>query len=209
MGDISSTNPKWNSPGNKFSPNPTTTPLMRTPSLSFLYRLECDIAKEELNVGAAHSTGVIRSIANILEGEVNGPNIKGKVLPLGGADWATVIEGTHSMTLDARYTVKTDDGHYVFIQAHGLYRPGPDTEYAKEVERNPITPPKEIVTQDDVEFFSHLRLEAGGDGPYNWLNGLVCTGVMCCTKTRIVIDVYYLTNFPDRRPESVLAKRIR
>ena len=121
MGDSELSQAKWNSPGNQFSPNPESTPLMRTPHLSFLYRLECDIAKEELLVGAAHGTGVIRSIANILEGEVNGPDIKGKVLPLGGADWATVIEGTHSMTLDARYTVKTDDGHYILTDGKHLY----------------------------------------------------------------------------------------
>lgn len=68
---------------------------MKLPNLSFLYRLECNIAREEINVGAPHSAGIIRSIANIVDGEVNGPRVKGTVLPLGGADWATVVEGTH------------------------------------------------------------------------------------------------------------------
>lgn len=68
---------------------------MKLPNLSFLYRLECEIASEEINVGAPHGGGIIRSIANILEGSVSGPRIKGTVLPLGGADWATVVEGTH------------------------------------------------------------------------------------------------------------------
>lgn len=71
---------------------------MKLPNLSFLYRLECDIAREEINVGAPHCAGIIRSIANIVGGEVNGPRIKGTVLPLGGADWATVVEGTHVST---------------------------------------------------------------------------------------------------------------
>lgn len=111
------------------------------------------------------------------------------------------------MTLDARYTVKTDDGHHIFIQAHGLYRPGPGTAYSIAVESNPLLPPQDTVTQDDVEFFSHLRLESG-PGKYNWLNGLVCVGVMCCTGTRIVIDVYYLTNFPTMAPEDVMARKL-
>ncbi len=110
------------------------------------------------------------------------------------------------MTLDARYTVQMDDGAYIYVQAHGLYRPGPGTEYAKAVERDPKMMPKEVVTQDDVEFFSHLKLEAG-PGRYNWVNGLVCVGVMTCVKTRIVIDAYYLTNFEGVRAESVVAKR--
>lgn len=80
------------SPGNKFFPD---GPLMRQPALSFLYRLACDIAEEEINIGAPHDAGIIRSIANIVRGTLKGPGIEGTVLPLGGADWATVIKGTH------------------------------------------------------------------------------------------------------------------
>ncbi|KAL4801649.1 hypothetical protein BDV18DRAFT_148436 [Aspergillus unguis] len=190
------------SPGNVYYPN---SPPMRRPGLTFLYRLECTIASEEINVGAPHGTGVIRSIANITGGTFKGPNLEGTVLPLGGADWATVIEGTHSMTLDARYTIKTVDDHYLFVQAHGLYRPGPGTEYAKQVAENPVMRPPPTVTQGDVEFFSHLRIEA--DGKYNWLNGLVCVGVMSCEDDRIIIDAYYLTNFVGVRPEDVMMRR--
>jgi hypothetical protein len=68
---------------------------MRLPALSFLYRLQCQVAKEEINIGAPHGAGTIRSIANIVEGTLKGPDIEATVLPLGGADWATVIEGTH------------------------------------------------------------------------------------------------------------------
>ena len=83
------------------------------------------------------------------------------------------------MRLDARYTVKTNDGHHIYVRAHGPYRPGPGTDYAKQVEENWEMPPKVTVSQEDVEFFSHIRLEAGL-GPYNWLNGLVCLGVKVC-----------------------------
>ena len=109
------------------------------------------------------------------------------------------------MTLDARYTVRTSDNHHLYIRAHGLYRPGPGTSYAKAVEENPEMIPPPTVTQDDVEFFSHLRIEAG-PGPYNWLNGLVCLGVMCCEGEKIWIDAYHLTNFPGVKPEDVLAR---
>lgn len=110
------------------------------------------------------------------------------------------------MTLDARYTIKTTDGEHLYIRAHGLYRPGPGTEYAKQVEANPSLPPQHTVTQDDVEFFSHLRIEAG-PGKYNWLNGLVCVGVMCCEADIIWIDAYYLTNFEGVKPDSIMAKK--
>lgn len=109
------------------------------------------------------------------------------------------------MTLDARYTVKTDDGSYLYVHAHGLYRPGPGTEYATRVAANPRARPPPTVTQKDVEFFSHLRVEAG-PGRYNWLNGLVCVGVMTCEDDRIIIDAYYLTNFPGMKPDDVMAR---
>lgn len=70
------------------------------------------------------------------------------------------------MKLDARYTVKTTDNHYLYIRANGLYRPGPGTEYAKRVAEDPQYRPPPNVSQDEVEFFSHLRIEAGV-GPYN------------------------------------------
>jgi hypothetical protein len=79
------------------------------------------------------------------------------------------------MTLEAHYTIETDDGFFLYVRAHGLYRPGPGTEYAKQVDQDPMAAPPATATQDDVEFFSHLRIEAG-PGKYNWLNGLVCVG---------------------------------
>jgi hypothetical protein len=80
------------SPGNAYYP---ASPPMRQPGLSFLYRLECTIDKEDLELGPAHGTGVIRSIAQVTGGTFKGPELEGIVLPLGAADWATVIEGTH------------------------------------------------------------------------------------------------------------------
>lgn len=69
------------SPGNGIFPHGSQ---MRQPSLAFLYRLECDIAKEEINVGAPHNSGVIRSIANNLSGTIKGPGMEASILSLGG-----------------------------------------------------------------------------------------------------------------------------
>lgn len=109
------------------------------------------------------------------------------------------------MTLEAYYTIKTDDGSHLYVRAHGLYRPGPGTEYARKVLADPMMQPPKTISQDDVEFFSHLRIEAGV-GKYNWLNGLVCIGVMSCHEDRICIDAYYLTNFEGQKPEDVMAR---
>jgi hypothetical protein len=78
------------SPGNGIFPN---GPTMHQPSISWLYRLEC--CTEDIELGAPHNGDTIRSIANIVRGSVKGPGIEGEILPLGGADWATVVKGTH------------------------------------------------------------------------------------------------------------------
>lgn len=121
------------------------------------------------------------------------------------------------MRLEAKYLLRTTDsdggggGWNILVNSNGLYRPGPETAYARKVEEGgrraeEIKPP-ETVTQDDVEFFTHVSFEADGTGPYNWLNGLVCVGVLTCVEnTRIVLDCYALTNFPGREAESVLVR---
>lgn len=205
------------SPGNALYPH---HPPMRLPSLSFLYRLECLIAKEEFDIGAPHGGGMRRDVVNILGGSLRGPRLEGKVLP-GGADWARTVQGTQvfiyhavkeyintksvqSSTLDARYVVRTNDGHHLYIQAKGLYRPGPGTAYSEKVTSCPQQPPPTTVTQEDVEFFSHVTIEAG-EGKYNWLNQLVVVGVLECVDDKVIYDAYYLTNYPEFRPEDVVA----
>ena len=82
------------SPGNDYIIN-ADTPPMRLPHLQFIYRMECEIDPQEINVGAPHNAGVIRSIAPIIGGAVRGPRIEAEVLKLGGADFAEVWQGTH------------------------------------------------------------------------------------------------------------------
>ena len=102
------------SPGNGVFPN---GPAMRQPSLSWLYRLECDIAEEEINIGAPHNSGTIRSIANIVRGSLKGPGIEGEILPLGGADWATVVKGTHGSTPNSLYSSPSDNENPLTIHS--------------------------------------------------------------------------------------------
>lgn len=91
--------------------------------------------------------------------------------------------------LDARYTLRTDDGFDVLVTAKGVYEEGP---HSKENLAGPVP----TVTQDDVEYFTHLSFEASSDGPYNWMNRVVAIGVMTMFERQPIIDCYRLTNFP-------------
>lgn len=105
------------------------------------------------------------------------------------------------MKLDARYTIRTDDSHYLYIQAKGVFsngpgRPGPLV--------GPAAPPLVNLTQDQVEWFTHINIEAG-PGPYHWLNSILAVGVLAMHEKKIIIDAYLLTNFPGLPPRDVAA----
>jgi hypothetical protein len=63
-----------------------------------------------------------RRIVPITGGEFSGPSIGGQVLP-GGADWQ-VLRGDGVAELEARYTLRTDDGALIYVRNLAL-RHGP------------------------------------------------------------------------------------
>lgn len=84
------------------------------------------------------------------------------------------------------YTLQTDDGIFILVNAQGVFRTGPG-----QAEKPPRS-----VTQEDVEYFTHIRFEAPGGSPYDWMNAVVALGVMTMFEGRPIIDCYRLTNFP-------------
>lgn len=63
-----------------------------------------------------------RRFVPIAGGEVSGPKVRGEVLR-GGGDWQ-VIRDDGVAELEARYTLRTDDGALIFVRNYGL-RHGP------------------------------------------------------------------------------------
>src|SRR5258708_25583086 len=62
-----------------------------------------------------------RRVIDILGGRVEGPRLKGRILP--GADWQLVRPGGIA-DLTARWGLETDYGGRVFVRSHGLrHRP--------------------------------------------------------------------------------------
>lgn len=52
-----------------------------------------------------------------------------------------------------------------------------------------------------------MTFEAAGDGPYNWMNGIVAIGVLQSIDNSAVIDCWRLTNFPAMEVEDVYVGR--
>ena len=81
-------------------------------------------------------------------GTVDGPKMKGKILPV-GADWLTIrTDGVG--VLDVRATVLTDDGALVYIYYKGVMDLGPDG-YKNFLEGAP-PPPEGIVLRTNPWF---------------------------------------------------------
>ena len=66
--------------------------------------------------------GGVRGLAPIISGAVEGPRLRGKVLP-GGADW-TLLRPDGVLELDLRLSLETDDGALIAFRSFGL-RHGP------------------------------------------------------------------------------------
>ena len=107
--------------GERFVMAQTTGSAAAAPQLVFAFELRAQ-------VGAPAEIGAVthgrRRIVPILGGTVQGPMLKGKVVP-GGADWQ-VIQPDGFTELDTRYTLETEQGRLVYVQNAGIRHAAPD-----------------------------------------------------------------------------------
>ncbi|CCF35300.1 hypothetical protein CH063_01279 [Colletotrichum higginsianum] len=182
------------SPGNAFSPCGVNVPPMRRPHLDFVYRIVCDMDPGISEIPNVDNTSVTRVVLPIWGGSVRGPRIQGKIVERSGADWLERIHPDKVFArLNARYTLQTDDGVFILVSAHGIYNIGPGQPQTRS--------PARTVSQNEVEYFTHIRFEAPGGSPYGWMNTIVAVGVMTMFEGKPVIDCYRLTNFPNKPAE--------
>ena len=89
------------------------------PRLEFIFAADVtvDLPLDVGNVGKG-----TRRFVPIAGGEVSGPKLRGEVLR-GGGDWQ-VIRDDGVAELEARYTLRTDNGALIFVRNYGL-RHGP------------------------------------------------------------------------------------
>jgi hypothetical protein len=120
-----------------------------------------------------------RRIIPITGGTFAGASIKGVVLA-GGADWQTVrADGTAD--LEARYTLKTDDGVLIYIQNVGIRTGKP--EVLARLAKGEKVDPSEYYMRTSATF-------EVADGKYDWLKKAVFVSTGMRNANSVVLKFY-------------------
>jgi hypothetical protein len=122
-----------------------------------------------------------RRVIAITGGEVLGPRIRGKVLPV-GADFQ-VIRPDHTTELEARYVLETDSGSPIYVVNTG-YRHGPP-EAMERLQRG------EAVDPALIYFRCTPRFETA-DPEYQWLTRHVFIGSAGRYPDRVEMSFFML-----------------
>ncbi len=134
------------------------------PKLEFIFEAHVTVDKPQ-ELGDIAKGG--RRIVPITGGDFAGPALRGTVLP-GGADWQ-ILRGDGVAELEARYTLRTDDGALVYVRNHAL-RHGPAEVMAALAAGRAVAP--------ESYYFRGTTFFETGAARYAWLSKhiIVCTG---------------------------------
>ena len=119
-----------------------------------------------------------RRVIDITGGRVDGPKLKGRILP--GADWQ-IVRPDGVTDLQARYAIETDRGTRVLVKSDGL-RHGPP-EVIAALARG------EAVDASRYYFRTLMRFETA-DPTLAWLNRILALGTGAREKLAVRLDVY-------------------
>lgn len=146
------------------------------PSLEHVFTVHVDLAAP-LVVGRTPAGE--RRIINIVGGRVAGPRLGGVVLP-GGADWQ-IVHADGTAALEARYTLRTDDGALVYVRNTGIRR-GPAAVLARLAAGEPVDPAS-------YYFRTAPRFETGSER-HAWLTESLFVATARREPARVLLDVF-------------------
>ena len=147
-----------------------------TPRLEILCHVAVKIAAPQL-VGPT-LTGE-RRIIPITGGRFEGAQMRGEIIP-GGADWQ-IVAADGTALLEARYTLRTDDGALIYVRNTGL-RHGPPEVLAAIARGEQVDPTK--------YYFRAAPVFETGDKKYAWLNRIICVCSGVRLKEEVLLDFY-------------------
>jgi len=147
------------------------------PGLEFEFRMR-------LHIGAPLDQGVWdgqrRRTMPITGGTFEGPRFSGTVLP-GGADWQSVRVTDGVADIDARYTLRHEDGTLIAVVDRGVRR-GPPEVMARLAAGEAVAP--------SLYYFRTTPRFQVADGPHRWLVEHVFVGRGNRRPDAVELDVF-------------------
>lgn len=122
-----------------------------------------------------------RRVVPIAGGRLEGPLLRGEIVP-GGADWQ-LLAADGTAQIEARYTVRADDGGLVLVHSRGV-RSGPPAVMARLLAG-------EIVDPAEYYFRTLVTLESGSPA-HGWVNGRLFVAVAVRLPDGVVYDLHEL-----------------
>jgi hypothetical protein len=92
------------------------------PRLRHIYRLDADV---DAPVDLGDTPQGHRRIVALTGGRAEGDDLHAELLATAGADWQ-ILRGDGSSVADIRYTLETDQGALLYVQAHGVRHGDPE-----------------------------------------------------------------------------------
>lgn len=136
----------------------------------------------EAKLGSRVSVGQ-RVIVNVTGGTVHGPRLKGEILTPAG-DWVIPMPDG-SNRLDVRFTIKTDDGEFVFVEYGGVQA------FTKEAAAR-LSKGEVVSAADAYGYFITTPRFMTTAAKYAWLNDVQAVGKMVSLQRGVAIkyDVF-------------------
>ena len=151
---------------------------MEQPVLQFVFEIRVDVAGGKLPELGKTAKG-IRKMVPILNGEFEGPEIKGVVLPA-GCDWQ-LIRNDGITEVEARYLLRTDDDALITIINKGLRHGTPDA--MQRIANGELAPPSEY-------YFRTAPIFETSSDRYDWLNRHIFIANGIRTPDQVFIHVW-------------------
>jgi hypothetical protein len=145
-------------------------------SSRYVCRIRADLGEVQ-EIGAT-SPGR-RRVVPIAGGTVDGPLLRGEIVP-GGADWQ-IVHGDGSAAIEARYTLRADDGGLILVHSRGV-RNGDPAVMARLAAG-------ETVDSSEYYFRTLVTLETSAPG-HEWVNGRLFIAVAARDPVNVIIDLY-------------------
>jgi hypothetical protein len=155
---------------------------MTEPSLrsTHLFTLTLEVSPEIVDIGETPYGR--RRIATVNGGNFRGEELRGTVLPSPGGDWL-LLRRDGILMLDVRLTLKTDDGHLVYMSYRGM-RHGPPW-VMEQLNKGEKVDPSQY-------YFRITPVFETSSEKYRFLNRIICAGTGRRDPTGPVYEVFQI-----------------